>query len=223
MICKYCGQKFNNRDIGECHLKACKDDPRNKGIEDYELYKRAQQHRFRPERAAHHSGSERKENFLNIIKSKIGISGRTLSIGCANSEEIKLLHGIGFQEVIGIDLVPNFSDIIEMDMHSLNFATESFDFILMSHSLEHTYDFEKVIQECDKVLKIEGYMAFEVPVNYRVNDVDRIDFKNAESLFIEIGKYINCISIYGVDIKYGERNNFCATDVARLIIQKVGD
>jgi SAM-dependent methyltransferase len=219
--CRFCKAKFNNQDIGLCHEAACKKNPANHGKDDFDLYKQAQAFRFRPERSAHHSGSQRKANFIQLIKNAIPIKGAALTIGCANPEEIKLLKKAGFEKVTGIDLCPNFEGIIKMDMHCLDLGIWQFNFILMSHSLEHAYDWKKVIKECDKVLKPGGYIAIEVPVHYRINDVDRIDFMNAGGLIYNINETMEIERVYAKDIPHGEKDNFCATDISRVIVRKL--
>ena len=219
MKCKYCDIKYNNADIVHCHEAACISNPANVGKSPEELCRQAQVFRFRPERSAHHSGSERKQNFIRIVKRAITIQGSALTIGCANTEEIVMLKESGFNEVIGIDLCPNFDGIIKMDMHDLKYGVNRFDFILLSHSLEHAFLWEKVIFECGRVLKPGGYIAIEVPVNYRANDVDRIDFVTGEKLVKQINEVIKIERVYVKDIAHGEKNNFCATDISRVIVR----
>lgn len=55
-----------------------------------------------------------------------------------------------------------------IDMHDINiFKNNSFDLAVSSHSLEHSFDYEKVIDELFRVLKNESILAIEVPVNYK--------------------------------------------------------
>jgi len=221
MKCRFCEKKYNNSDIVLCHEAACQNNPANIDKNQYDMYRQAQEFRFRPERSAHHSGTDRKKNFINIIKNCIAIGESALTIGCANTEEIQLLKNIGFKNAIGIDLCPNFPGIVKMDMHDIKYDNNSFDFILLSHSLEHAFDFKKVIQECDRVLKNGGYIAIEVPVNYIINDVDRIDFKNSETLIAHINNIMKITRVYAKDIKHKEKDNYCATDISRVIVRKI--
>lgn len=52
----------------------------------------------------------------------------------------------------------------ELDMHAIPYATDSFDLILHSDTLEHVPNPIHALAECYRVLKPSGSMCFTVPI-----------------------------------------------------------
>ena len=79
------------------------------------------------------------------------------------------------------------------------FESNSFDFILCNHVLEHVYDDELAIIELRRVLKKNGMAILQVPLNLNLNKTidgrDINDIKKRNELF---GQYDH-LRIYGAD------------------------
>lgn len=74
------------------------------------------------------------------------------------------------------DLFPehyNYSDttiVIKADLTDIPFDTNSFDIILCNHVLEHIPDDIKAMSELKRVLKINGWGIFQVPIDYTLEN-----------------------------------------------------
>jgi len=108
--------------------------------------------------------------------------GTVLCVGCRNGLELDRFRGHGFDEVIGIDLFSLRPDILVMDMHELTFSDASFDVVYASHSLEHSYDVDRVGQEIVRVARDGAVIAIEVPVRVQASAADRIVFSGLGEL-----------------------------------------
>ena len=126
---------------------------------------------------------ERTREFVDQISERIPLEQSTvLCVGCRNIAELEYLRSKGAQDVIGIDLQSECQDILVMDMHKMTFADDSFDLVYSSHSLEHSYDPRRVGQEFLRVLRPNGFLAIEVPIDYETGGADLVDFKSMENI-----------------------------------------
>jgi SAM-dependent methyltransferase len=107
---------------------------------------------------------------------------RVLCIGARNPTEIQYFKSKGYTDVIGIDLFSESSDILVMDMHQMTFPDNQFNIIYSSHSLEHAYDLDKVIKEIIRVAQPKALVAIEVPIHYKTQGADLIDFQSLQNL-----------------------------------------
>jgi SAM-dependent methyltransferase len=77
-----------------------------------------------------------------------------------------------------------------MDMHALLFPADSFDAVYSSHSLEHSYDPDKVVREIVRVARNGALIAVEVPVSGQASAADRIVFSGLDELRETFRPYI---------------------------------
>ncbi len=146
--------------------------------------------------------------FVNLNQAEI------LCVGCRNHAEIDYFYAKGVKKILGIDLMSKHSDILVMDMHQMTFPDNSFNVVYSSHSLEHAYDPQKVINEIKRICRPGGYVVIEVPIRYETTSADRIDFGGSEKL----------LSAFAPDVAQvllAEDDTFTSkgTDVARAIFQ----
>ena len=59
------------------------------------------------------------------------------------------------------------------DIQETLFGDKSFDFIYIVHTLEHVPTPEKVVNECDRLLKDGGYVFVEVPIQSFVDEAEK--------------------------------------------------
>jgi len=132
-----------------------------------------------------------------------------LCIGCRHSSEIEDFETSGF-EAVGIDLFQGKEKKITIcDMHNLNslFTDKSFDFVYMSHSLEHSYDVYKVLDNVYNVAKIGFFAALPEQKEPNKKDPTVFDFMANENRNIQdIQSELNSKKEMFEVIKYEKRN-----------------
>lgn len=164
--------------------------------------------------------SKRKEELIGLLSERVNLKliGNALVIGCRDALELDLLESKGVRNVIGIDLFSLDKRIKVMDMHNIKYQDKFFDLVYTSHSLEHGFDYNKVISEILRVIKNDGIIAIEVPVNYETTEVDLHDFKSANNLIKIFSNHANIKEVlYKAELK--KEDNFSGADVSRLIMK----
>jgi SAM-dependent methyltransferase len=99
-----------------------------------------------------------------------GPVGRVLDVGCGSGERMRRLEAAGW-ECIGIDAsqpavatgTEKGLDIRLAEANDLPFPDESFDAVLMSHSIEHCQDPRRAVREAARVLKPGGSLTVTTP------------------------------------------------------------
>jgi SAM-dependent methyltransferase len=104
-----------------------------------------------------------------------------LNIGPRNHHELDSMTDRGLSDVTGVDLWPTDSRIVKGDMHDLPFEDDQFDLVFASHVFEHSYDFAKVANQVQRVVKKNGYLFCAVPIDYEEGPIDRVDFGTFEN------------------------------------------
>lgn len=77
---------------------------------------------------------------------------KIVCIGARTGEEVLALHRMGYENAIGVDLVPCDELVIEGDMHDLPFEDNSVRFIYCN-VIDHSLQPNKFLQECRRILK----------------------------------------------------------------------
>jgi SAM-dependent methyltransferase len=143
-------------------------------------------------------------------------TSRVLCIGCRNANELDLFTGQGFTSVTGIDLFSVDPRVQVMDMHALTFPDDSFDVVFTSHSLEHALDVPAVVANIVRVLRSGGMIAIEVPVDFAVDAVDRVDFGSLDHLHQTFAPYLDRV-LWSDDVALGDSDNDQGSRVVRTI------
>ncbi|MDF1538275.1 MAG: class I SAM-dependent methyltransferase [Candidatus Thorarchaeota archaeon] len=109
------------------------------------------------------------ENELGIIGDVDGLD--ILEIGCGGGQNSIVLKKQGARRVIGLDQSENQLkharylaervgtevQFIKCDMEDLTiFGNTSFDLIVSSHAMNYAFDLDRVLRECNRVLKPRG-------------------------------------------------------------------
>jgi SAM-dependent methyltransferase len=113
-----------------------------------------------------------------------------LCIGPRNANELAYIQSKGARSIVGIDLYSDDQSILVMDMHDMTFPDDSFDVIYASHSLEHAYDVQRVVEEMIRVARTDAVVVIEVPVEYDTRGADLVDFKDLETLHQAFGSHV---------------------------------
>jgi SAM-dependent methyltransferase len=131
---------------------------------------------------------ERTLQLVNKAHEIVDLRGKSvLCVGCRNTAEIDLIRGLGAVAVTGIDLYSLRSDILVMDMHSMQFSDQHFDVVCASHVLEHADDPCKAAGEMVRVVRQGGYLVVEVPVAFATGDIERNDLQDLGGLLTVFG------------------------------------
>ena len=189
------------------------------GDREYRGYLRVQLRRSLSKRA-NDSGVGPRVLMDQIMESIPPRGSRVLCVGCRNTVELNEFRARGFADVVGIDLYSQHPDILVMDMHDMTFADESFDVIFASHSLEHSYDLERVVDEIARVARRGALVAVEVPVRGQRGDADLLVFGDVAELRDAFGSHVGEVLTAEERPSRSETNDQ-GTDVARLVFRIV--
>ena len=141
-----------------------------------------------------------------------------LCVGCRNGIELDEFRARGLRNVVGIDIFSQRDDILVMDMHRMTFASDSFDVVYSSHSLEHAHDPGQVVAELVRVARDGSVIAVEVPVRHRGSDADRVVFPGLDALEELFAGRVADVVLAEELAANGPRNDQ-GSDVARLVFR----
>lgn len=125
---------------------------------------------------------------LQCVEIKPG--DHALDIGARDGYLVQRLNEYGCQAV-GVELIAQVvrfarrqgRNVVQMDMHNLEFPDASFDLIVVRHALEHALNYRQVLAECARVLKEEGFLFIVVPIEYeKPHDLHTQPFTTEEQL-----------------------------------------
>lgn len=102
---------------------------------------------------------------------------KVLCIGARTGQEVVALNDLGAKEVIGIDIVPHEPYVIKGDMHNLDFEENSFD-LVFTNVIDHSLMPEKMIEEVERVLKIEGNFLLQCQVGIDQDEYTEFEIKD---------------------------------------------
>ena len=120
---------------------------------------------------AHISGFRPKERALENMYLDNITPGKLLDIGCGSGNFLAKMREQGWN-VEGVDFDPKAIKVAKekhkLNVHqgtiqSINYPSDSFDAITMSHVIEHVHDPISLIEECYRLLKQDGYLVMVTP------------------------------------------------------------
>jgi len=103
-----------------------------------------------------------------LIENKISI----LDAGSRDGWAIELLASLGYPNAIGVELLEDYvqyakgrgRNIVQGDLHNLEFGDETFHLVHSRHALEHCLDPIKVLNELLRVTKKKGALFCSFPL-----------------------------------------------------------
>lgn len=106
----------------------------------------------------------------HLTKSRVGIPGRLLDIGCGNGAFLNRAREMGWQ-VQGCEVDPKAVasccsldiDVIEGDAFAEQFVENTFDVITMCHVIEHVHDQPALLQRSFDLLRPGGFLWLACP------------------------------------------------------------
>jgi SAM-dependent methyltransferase len=155
---------------------------------------------------------------INNVAAQRPNGGRVLCVGCRNTLELDRFHARGFDDVVGIDVFSQRSDIVVMDMHEMSFPDSSFDVVYCSHALEHSYDVDRVAAEMVRVARDGAVIGLEVPVRAQASAADRVVFSGLSELRGVFDSHIR-EELLAEEQPPHSASNEQGTDIARLVFR----
>lgn len=110
-------------------------------------------------------------SMLERARSLTGTTGRLLDIGSGRGELLRAAREAGWQAV-GVDPSPAFArhaarysgvEVRELPVERCEFASESFDVVILAAVLEHLYNPDETIAEIARLLRPGGALFVDVP------------------------------------------------------------
>jgi 2-polyprenyl-3-methyl-5-hydroxy-6-metoxy-1,4-benzoquinol methylase len=155
------------------------------GQQAYDFYYR-QQSIYEDEkigRGSGGSGYDRKrlsEIAKEVARSCPDKNARIVEIGCANGGILKALKDKGYSNLTGVDLsakcVERLSACgiagVQGSISDANWllAGQKFDYVILSHIMEHVYDLKNAIRQCHNLMSERALLYLEVPDATRYAD-----------------------------------------------------
>lgn len=123
---------------------------------------------------------------INLIASLVDLNAQNLNIldaGCGEGHLLKKISGKrqNINNYYGIDITDNALEkakircprakFYNMDLKNIDFPSECFDVIIVTETLEHIYEYKKVLSELKRVLKKNGLLIITFPneLNWRIS------------------------------------------------------
>jgi SAM-dependent methyltransferase len=110
---------------------------------------------------------------------------------------------------IGIDLNPGEGNryVTHGDFHNLQFANASVDCVF-TNSLDHAFDFDKVISEILRVLKPNGTFIAEIVAGSKDNSSNELSCAYESLWWEKIDDLVEYIAQYGLEVEQREQFSF---------------
>lgn len=95
--------------------------------------------------------------------------GKCLGLGSRTGQEIAALNELGYQDAIGVDIVPFPPYTIAADFHELPFDKQSAS-LIYSNAVDHVRIPSLWSSEINRVLKPGGYCLFNLQIGLSIED-----------------------------------------------------
>lgn len=151
-----------------------------------------------------HCWSHDRERHLFLFLKEMGLIGRFKNANVLHfAPEVwisKVIQEQSPARYIKADLYPASPDIEKVDMLAIQYANETFDFVIANHVLEHVQDEMQALSELYRVLKIGGIAILQTPYSAKLKHTfcdPGID--NDEARLQAYGQEDH-VRLYGLDI-----------------------
>lgn len=111
-------------------------------------------------------------------------NGKCVGLGARTGQEIAALRDLGYDDSIGIDLVPFEPYTIEGDFHELPFENNSVS-LVYSNAVDHVLNPLLWSQEIDRILRKGGYILFNLQIDMGQDEYSVFEIENIKSDLID--------------------------------------
>ena len=124
---------------------------------------------------------------MNYQINELDFKGRILDLGSGYNTEYRKFNKLQYKEVISIGLKDDrLRPSIEANLENgIPLENNQYDTILAFNILEHISDTNKLLKECNRVLKEDGIIYISIPFFVRIHN-DPLDFNRYTSLKLTI-------------------------------------
>jgi SAM-dependent methyltransferase len=164
-----------------------------------------------------HAIPARTIHLVELFRSKVKPTAgqKILCIGCRYGAELDYLESTAGLQATGLDLFSVDPRIVIGDMHKIPFEENTFDYVYSCHSLEHSFDVEKALQEFVRVCKNGGHLIIEVPIHFQPSKTDLHDLGGVNELVKLLSTSVAAVVVGQDDANAGNDKK----QVSRLIAQ----
>lgn len=154
---------------------------RHQSYEDYIAFQKKKTED--PVRRAKWLGEEwdiKLNGFMNEFKrfsSLLKPNSKVLCLGARTGQEVVALKSLGVQDVTGIDIVPHEPHVVYGDIHDLEYANDTFDFVY-TNIIDHSSNPTKMISEMERVLKRDGFALIQTQIGLNQDEYTEFEIKN---------------------------------------------
>jgi hypothetical protein len=142
----------------------------------YNQYKDYIEVQIQHQQSKFRTSSKSYKRYIEAIKACYPEAKKVLCVGSRDVSEVNAFRGAGY-DAIGIDLYTDNADVIKIvDMQKMHehFSENDFDIIFSCHSLEHSYDPERVLTSFRSIASQGCFLV--LPVNLEPNVKDPVVF-----------------------------------------------
>lgn len=106
-------------------------------------------------------GGQRLKDAIEIARQFTTKEETILDVGCSSEYSLENWTSLGYK-VTGYDLRSDIRGAIQGDMHDMHEQYGKWDMVFSSHTLEHAYDYKKVLEEFKQVARHKVFIV--VPI-----------------------------------------------------------
>jgi SAM-dependent methyltransferase len=111
-------------------------------------------------------------------------NGKCVGLGARTGQEIAALRELGYEDSIGVDLVPFDPYTIEGDFHNLPFENNSVS-LVYSNAVDHVLNPKLWSQEIDRILIKGGYFLLNCQIDTPQDEYSVFEIENIKSDLID--------------------------------------
>jgi len=112
----------------------------------------------------------------------------------------KLIQEYFPAKYVRCDISPRSKEIEKVDMLNIPYETQSFDFVIANHVLEHVADDSKALEELHRVCKIGGYAILQTPYSSKLTTTFSDPGIDSDFARLELFGQEDHVRLYGKDI-----------------------
>ncbi|SJM90645.1 class I SAM-dependent methyltransferase [Crenothrix polyspora] len=149
-------------------------------------------------------GSHDRERHLYLYLEKLEIvnklAGAKILHFAPEKRLSKIINEFKPLNYVKADLFPTELDIEKIDMTNIPYESETFDFVIANHVLEHIPDDFKALSELIRVLKSGGIVILQTPFSSKLKSTFEDSGIDNDLLRLQVYGQEDHVRLYGLDI-----------------------